>query len=472
MTDTSANIATAAAPAKKRTTNPVIILLGILLLATTLTWLVGSGIFDRAERLIVPGSYHAVDKHWSLVGLFVSVEVPDGLAAPVSLAQTLLAIPAGLERAADLIFMVLIIGGMFGILDHAGVVDNGINRLLHAVQGNVLVLVVALMTVFSAGSAFLGLASEYLIVIPVMTAMATRIGLPAIAGFALVTIAVKIGYLASVTNPIPLTIAQPLVGVPIFSGAGLRLFFYLIFLTVGIGFMLYKVRGMNSGSRFTFDNEAVPAMTMREAAMLICLFAGIAAILIGSTRWEWSQHDLTACYIATSLALAIASGRSANASVDAFISGMKKVLLASSLIGVAMAITIVLEQGRILDTIVHGLNDTVGEHGSYITALWMFVSQLLLDFLIPSTSGQAAVTMPILAPLAQLADVGPQTTVTAFLFGNGITNMLTPTSGTLLAYLAAGRIEWLDWLRFILPLWLVFIVIACVLLGVAVVLGA
>ena len=89
-----------------------------------------------------------------------------------------------------------------------------------------------------------------------------------------------------------------------------------------------------------------------------------------------------------------------------------------------------------------------------------------------STSGQAAVTMPILAPLAQLADVGPQTTVIAFLFGNGITNMLTPTSGTLLAYLAAGRIDWLDWAKFIAPLWAGFIVIACLLLGVSVWLGA
>jgi uncharacterized ion transporter superfamily protein YfcC len=163
---------------------------------------------------------------------------------------------------------------------------------------------------------------------------------------------------------------------------------------------------------------------------------------------------------------------SANEAVEAFISGMKKVLLASSLIGVAMAVTIVLEQGQILDTIVNALNGAIGENGAYLTAVWMFFSQLLLDFLIPSTSGQAAVTMPILAPLSQLAGVGPQTTVSAFLFGNGITNMLTPTSGTLLAYLAAGRIEWLAWVRYILPAWAGFIALACLLLAVAVVLGA
>jgi uncharacterized ion transporter superfamily protein YfcC len=223
----------------RKGTNPVIILMSILVLASLMTWLVSSGAYEREGRLIVPESFELITKERSIRGLLLAPDTAVGVAAPVSVVQTLLAIPAGLERGASLIFMVLIIGGMFGILDKAGVVDNGINRLLKMVKGNISLLVIVLMTVFSAGSAFLGLASEYLIVIPVMTAMATRIGLPAIVGFAIVTLAVKIGYLASVTNPIPLTIAQPLVGVPIFSGVGLRLFFYIVFLVSGIGFMYH-----------------------------------------------------------------------------------------------------------------------------------------------------------------------------------------------------------------------------------------
>ncbi len=456
----------------KRATNPVIILLSILLLATLLTWLIGSGTFQREERLVIPDSFEYIEKDRSIIGVIFPVGTEAETAAPVSLAQTLMAIPAGLERGANLIFMVLVIGGMFGILDRAGVVDNGINRLLRAVKGNVLLLVVVLMTVFSAGSAFLGLASEYLIIIPVMTAMATRIGLQPIVGFAIVTLAVKIGYLASVTNPIPLTIAQPLVGVPIFSGVGLRLFFYAVFLAGGIVFMLYRVRNASATDGFTFETPEVQPMELWEGLMLTCLGLGILVILVGSTQLQWTHHELTSCYIAISILLALSSHLNANESVDAFIGGMKKVLLASSLIGVAMAVTIVLEQGQVLDTIVNSLNSAVGERGAYITAVWMFVSQLLLDFLIPSTSGQAAVTMPILAPLSQLAGVGPQTTVSAFLFGNGITNILTPTSGTLLAYLAAGRIEWIAWVRYILPIWFAFILVACVLLAIAVTLGA
>lgn len=455
----------------RRSKNPIIILLGILCLASVMTWVVSSGNYEREGRLVIPGSYIQIPKERSLQGVLMTPDVGSETAAPASISQTMLAIPAGLERGSSLIFMVLIIGGMFGILERAGIVDNSINRLLRAVRGNINVLVAALMLVFSAGSAFLGLASEYLIVIPVMTAMAARVGLPTIAGFAIVTLAVKIGYLASVTNPIPLTIAQPLVGVPIFSGAGLRLFFYAVFLLAGIGFMLFKVRHARDLPVSGLHEITVPSISLREGLMLGILLIGLTAIVWGSTRMQWAHHELSACYIAVSILLAACSGLGANQSAEAFVSGMKQVLLASSLIGVAMAVTIVLEQGRILDTVVASLNGVIGENGAYATAIWMFLSQLLLDFLIPSTSGQAAVTMPVLAPLSQLAGVGPQTTVSAFLFGNGITNMLTPTSGTLLAYLAAGRIEWSAWVRYVLPIWAIFIALAIALLGVAVAAG-
>jgi uncharacterized ion transporter superfamily protein YfcC len=121
--------------------------------------------------------------------------------------------------------------------------------------------------------------------------------------------------------------------------------------------------------------------------------------------------------------------------------------------------------------VVHGLVSTIGDNNPTISAIGMFFSQLTLDFLIPSTSGQAAVSMPIMGPIGQLSGVSAQTTLNAFLFGNGITNILTPTSGTLLAYLATAKIAWSDWAKFIFPLWLLYIAIAIVLLALSVTLG-
>ena len=145
--------------------------------------------------------------------------------------------------------------------------------------------------------------------------------------------------------------------------------------------------------------------------------------------------------------------------------------MASVLIGVAMAVSIVLAEGQVLDTIVFGLTDLISDAGPIVAAQGMFISQMLLDVVIPSTSGQAAVSMPILGPIGQLVGVPQQTTVLAFLFGNGLTNVITPTSGTLLAYLATAQIGWGEWARFIFKLWLMFALTAMVLLGIATAIG-
>jgi len=448
--------------------NPIIVLLGILLLAMVMTHLVDSGSYERNGKLVIPGTYETIEKDRSLSA---STQVSTTAARPLNLVDTLMTIPAGLERMSGLIFMVMLIGGMFGILTRSGAIDAGLERLLHSMQGNVYLLVPLLMTVFAAGSTFLGLASEYLLVIPLMVAMMQRLGLSAILGLAIVTIAVKAGYLASVTNPIPLTIAQPLVGLPIFSGAGLRFAFFLVFLTVGIGFTLLMIRREGFKARLVSDFDG-RALSMRHRLVIGLLVIGVAGLVYGSNQWQWHYRELSAYYIGLSCLLAAAAGLGASAAADAFVDGMKKVLMASMLIGVASAVAITLEQGQILDTIVHGLTALIGEHGAYVSVIGMFISQLLLDFLIPSTSGQAAVSMPILGPLGQLTGVPPQSTVLAFLFGNGITNMLTPTSGTLLAYLATAQVGWVEWARFIFRLWLVYIGIAALLLCFAVSLGS
>ena len=449
-------------------TNPVIVLLGILLLATAMTYFVESGSYQRDGRLVVPGTYQALDKDRSPAHLFDSgrAAVP-GEARPVSLIGTLLSIPAGLERMAGLIFMVLIIGGMFGVMTQSGAIDAGLEKLLFSLRGNIYVLVAILMVVYSAGSTFLGLASEYLLIIPLMVTMANRLGMSNVVGLAIVTVAVKAGYLASVTNPIPLSIAQPLVGLQIFSGAGFRFLCYLVFLAAGIAFVMLMIR--REGHDATVDRGFSSApLSGRHRLVLAVVVAGIAFLVFGSNRWHWSHGELSAYYIGLSMVAAAAGGLRAGEAADAFVRGMKKVLMASMLIGVASAIAITLEKGQVLDSIVHGLTDLIGEDGAWVSSIGMFFSQLVLDFLIPSTSGQAAVSMPIMGPLGQLSGVSPQTTVLAFLFGNGITNLLTPTSGTLLAYLAAAQVGWVQWARAVFWLWLIYIGIAVVMLTVAV----
>lgn len=452
-------------------TSPIVVMLGILLLAMGLTYFVESGSYQRDGKLVVPGTYQTLEKDASLAHLFdVRRTHAEDAPRPVSLVGAVLTIPKGLERMAGLIFMVLIIGGMFGVMTHTGAIDAGLEKLLSSVRGNLYVLVPMLMLVFSAGSSFMGLASEYLLIIPLMVAMANRLGLSNVIGLAIVTVAVKAGYVSSVTNPIPLSIAQPLVNVQIFSGAGMRFAAYLVFLAAGTAFVLFMIRRSGYDAAIVREFDHTP-LSGRHALVLAVVAASVAFLVYGSNRWHWSHHELSAYYIGLSGMIAAVGGLRPSETAEAFVRGMKKVLMASMLIGVASAVAVTLEQGRILDSIVHTLTGMIGENGAWVAAVGMFFSQLLLDFLIPSTSGQAAVAMPILGPLGQLSGVGPHTTVLAFLFGNGITNLLTPTSGTLLAYLAAAQVGWVQWARFAFWLWLIFIVLAIVMLTVAVRIG-
>lgn len=449
--------------------NPIIILLSILLLAGALTYLVGAGSFERDGNLVVPGSFQSQVKDNSLANLWRVTDDPTQ-AQPVSAIQLLLAIPQGLERGANLIFMVLIIGGMFGIMTKAGAVTAGLERLLGALRGNVYLLVPSLMVVFAAGSTFLGLASEYLLIIPLMVEMARRLGLSNLMGLAILTIPVKAGFLASVTNPVALTVAQPLVDVPVFSGISMRLVAFVVFTLVGIVFMMLMIKreGFDPSIKIEFDSAP---LSKRHALMLITLAIGIAMLVYGSTTYEWRNQQLTAFYIALAVILACISGLGANGAADAFVEGMRKILLAAILIGVAFAIAVTLQNGQILDTVIFHLTSMVGEDNPLIAVQGMFISQLLLDFLIPSTSGQAAVSMPILGPIGQLVGITPNTTVLAFLFGNGITTIFTPTSGTLLAYLATAQVSWTSWARFVMPLVGIYIVLAMLMLVMAVLIG-
>lgn len=460
-----------ASVAVKPARNPIVVLLFILLLAAALTYIFDSGSYQRENGLVLPGSYQVIAKDRSVLNLLGSVQqAPEGEARPVGVVDVLMSVPQGLQRGSGLIFMVLVIGGMFGILHQSGAVDAGLARLLSVVRGNVYGLVIFLMTMFALGSTFLGLASEYLLIIPLMVDLARRLGMSPLMGLAIVTVAVKVGYLSSVTNPLPLTIAQPLLGLPVFSGAGMRAVFFMCFLLVGIAFVLYAMRktGFNAQVEHTIVSRKLSG---RHLFMLLTLLAGVAGLVYASTVWQWHNPQLTAYYLGLSIVLTLVSGMGASAAADAFVAGMKKILLAAMLIGVAMAIAVTLENGRVLDSVVHALVQLVGEDNAYAAVIGMFGSQLLLDVMIPSTSGQAAVSMPILGPMGQLAGVSAQNTVLAFLFGNGITNMITPTSGTLLAYLATAQVNWTQWARFIAPLVLIFAAMACLMLVFAVYIG-
>jgi uncharacterized ion transporter superfamily protein YfcC len=449
--------------------DPVLMMLVVLAIAIGLTWIVPSGTFDRADRKVVPGTYHVIPKQRGPEYLIEAAPSDDRQAYPVGITALATAQPAGMKQSAGLIFMIMFLGGMFGILRASGAMDAAIDRLVAKTGGRVAILVPVLMIAISAGSAFLGLISEYLLIIPIMLALATRLGLSALFGLAVVAVAAKIGYLASVANPVALVIAQPIAGVPVFSGWWLRLMVWVVLLGIGILTVLRLARTEGTGVAPTTVTGAT--LPPRQLAIVIVLALAVVVIVVGSTRYDWHDESFGAFYIALGAFIAALAGMSPMASAHAFIDGMRSMMLAALLVGMAAAVEIVLRDGRVLDTIINALSGLASDKPPWLVGQALMAIEMVLTILIPSTSAKAALSMPILVPIAQLNGVTGQSTVLAFLLGNGLMNMLSPTSGMLLAYLATGQVPYSTWARFILPLWIGLALICFVVIALAAGLG-
>ncbi|AMO98022.1 C4-dicarboxylate anaerobic carrier family protein [Collimonas arenae] len=365
--------------------------------------------------------------------------------------------------------MIMFIGGMFGVLRKSGALDAGIDRLLVRTGGNVYLLTPVLMLAIAAGSTFLGLISEYLVIIPMMLILAQRLGLGPLYATGLVAIAAKIGYLASVTNPLALVIAQPIVQVPLLSGAGLRMAVFVLFLAIGIAYLLLYVK--RTGYSVPTGLDLQGRLLLSHRFVLFVVGASVVVLVIGTSVWKWGDIQLGAFYIFEGIIIAIAAGMSVRTACDAFVEGMKGMMLAGLLIGLAKAIEIVLHDSLVLDTVIYHLAAIVEGRSKIFAAQGMILVQMLLDVLIPSTSGKAAISMPILGPIGHISGVSGQSVVLAFLFGNGLTNMVTPTSGMLLAYLATGKVGYGAWLRFIFPLFAILTLLSMAVMAFAVYTG-
>jgi uncharacterized ion transporter superfamily protein YfcC len=226
-------------------------------------------------------------------------------------------------------------------------------------------------------------------------------------------------------------------------------------------------------SGFTPSRPATtaPKLSARHGAILLAIALGVVAIVYGAGNLHWGNAELAAFYIFLGVLIAVIGGMDAAHASEAFIDGMKAMMLAALLVGLAGAVEVVLRNALVLDTIIKDLASMAQNQAPIVVAQALVGIEIILDVLIPSTSAKAAISMPILWPIAQLSGVGGQTTVLTYLIGNGLTNMVTPTSGLLLAYLSTGGVPYGTWMRFILPLWLTLLVLSLVAAATAVLIG-
>ncbi len=456
----------------------LVILFSMVILAQILTYMIPAGSFDRVENAagrlqVVPGSFR------------LTPEIP--ALPPVAF---LTAVPKGFSGAHAIIFFVFIIGGAFAVFRYTGAVDAGMGALLKRWGNRPFWLVAGGTTLCAAGSSTVGFGEEYFPFVPVLISMTLALGYDRLTAIAIVMVGYGTGFGAATINPFTTLIAQDIAGLEPASGLWFRLVLFVIFVPIGIHHVwsyAKKVRGDPSASLVADvtvpDSVSIPSRENAEALRdqtqvttkqkLILSVAGIAMVLliVGMSKWHWGLDEMQGVFVALTLIIAIIARISPDRAAVEFGKGAASLTSVALLIGVARGIQVVLSEGGIVDTMVYGLSVPIQELPGALSAVGMFFVQSLANFFIPSGSGQAFVTMPIMAPLADLVGVSRQVAVLAYQFGDGFSNILIPTQYVLIGILAMAGIPYDRWLRFILPFMVKIVIAGSIALVVAVLIG-
>lgn len=465
------------AKSKFRVPHTLVLLAGMILLAWGLTFVLPPGSFERVtndhgREQVVPGSYHRLEPTEEGSGV---VGVLD------SFWGVFKAVPHGFEAAAEIIFFVFIIGGAFGAFRATGAADAAIGRLLQTFGKAPLALLAGSMFLFAAGSATIGMAEEYLPFVPMLVALCLALGYDTVTAIGVLCVGYGVGYGAALINPFTVFIAQDVAGVQQGSGLLFRLVLLIVFLAVGLHHVWSYARKVKAdpqasyvadiGVEETQKKTEYPALTLRHALVISAIFGAIALLIVGLKFWDWYLIEMGGLFLALTVVLGALGGLGLDKTAREFCVGASELTTTALLIGFARTIQGVLEDGQVIDTIVYGVAQPLESLGPHLAAVGMLVVQSLANFFIPSGSGQAYVTMPLMAPLADLVGVSRQTAVLAYQFGDGFTNILVPTNAVLVGILAMARIPYERWLRFVVPFMVKIWILAAIALVVAVSIG-
>ena len=411
----------------KKLPNTYVIIAALIVLCAVLTWFVPGGQYAAADDGTL--SYQEVGS------------VPQTW-------QVFSAIYNGFVKQAGIIIFILVVGGAFWLLNATGAIDAGIRLLIARIGTKDKAVLVTLTLLFSFGGAVFGMSEEAIPFVGIVVPLVVSMGYDAIMGLLVVYVASNIGFSSAFLNPFTVGIAQGMADLPPFSGMGYRIFCWTFLTALLCLFVVFYAKKTRKSSH---ERTQVMAdkLTSRQAWILIVLFLTVAALIVGVTLWGWYMPEITGLFLAMGILCGIIAGFNANRIADELIAGARDILSAALVVGFATGIVIILQDGKIVDSILHGMQESLDGSGEASSLTAMYGIQAVINFLIPSATAKAAITIPIMAPFSDLVGVSRQAMVLAFQFGDGFTNMITPTSGVLMAALAMARVPYEKWVKWI-----------------------
>lgn len=447
--------------------NTYVIIILMMIVAVLLTWIIPSGEFERVkdevskQSIIIPGTFKYIENN------------------PISFLQIPVYIMKGLAKASDIVFLVIIVGGAFNIIIETGMFQSFAGRLTKVFSNKEVLIIPAFSTIFALACTTMGV-NTFIGFAPIAVIIARSIGYDAIVGVSMVALGGAIGFSTGTFNPFTTGVAQSIAGLPIFSGVGYRFICLVVFLIVTNIYIIWYAKKVKANPEASVvyemeqENKKVEVSEKqhdkiegRHYLVLLIVIACFVLLVYGSQNWKWKLQENAAMFLWMGVLSGFAYGFGPSRIAEEFTKGAKKLVYGALMIGMANGISLILADGKILDTTVQYLGGLLVVLPSHAQAAGMFLIQLLINGLITSGSGQAAATMPIMLPVADIIGMTKQTAVLAFNFGDGLSNYILPTSSALMGFIAMVGISYSNWMKFMWRLFLIWTVVGAVLVIVA-----
>lgn len=446
----------------------LVIIAAIIMLVSIATYFVPGGAYETVvneagKTIVVEGSFKYVKSQ------------------PQNLFKVLQAPIQGMVEGAEIIAFLFAIGGAFNLIAATKAIDFGIIRIVNLFRGKEILLIPIITFTFSLGGAIFGMSEEAVAFITILAPLTLALGYDSIVAVAITYLACVLGFSSAMLNPFTVGIAQSIAGIPMFSGIEFRSVVWFITTVVGTLFiMMYAIKvKKNPTISLVYESDQIKRkdlpkledkpgdFSISHKIILSTLALSIGVIIWGVLTQGFWISEIAAVFLAVGLISGIIGKLSADEMATAFIEGAKGMIGPAIMIGFARGIMIVAENASIIDTILYNLSNLLGNLPSLLAAYLMFPIQMFINFFVSSGSGQAALTMPILAPLGDLVGVSRQLTVLIYQLGDGFSNAMFPTSGVLIACLGVAGVPYTKWLKWIIPLQIILFILGIVFITIA-----